>query len=725
MRVLFGSGLARQPAVSFVLLDWSCRESFHVFDYLAKQTIPRDRYEVIWIEYWDRIPPEMERRLDECERRREPPMLDTWVVMEMPRRLYYHKHLMYNLGIVLSRGRIVTICDSDAVMKPTFVQSIVEAFEEDRKIVLHLDEVRNVNRRFYPFNYPSIEEIVGDGCINWRDGKTTGLLERHDPVHSLNYGACFCALRDDLIAVGGADEHIDYLGHIAGAYELTWRLANAGKREVWHQAEFLYHTWHPGSDGEDNYLGPHDGRNLSTTALRVRRTGRTMPLVENPAIRWLRLQGPVGADRKESLEMVLGDHAETWTIDEHKRLTSSGREAYARHQWGEAIERWETVLAQGYEEPRLLADLGWSYYFTNRYPEARRCFDRALRHDPKDASALRGRGWVASHEGDFVTAITDFGAAVRETDLAQRDHLQEAFRGRGWAFFHDGRHQEAIDDFHQALDHTHPDYAGVLQELYRGLGWAYLHSGWFAVAKEHFEQALKHAGSVSPDAVADARKGSEQASAAIKLANGSVSREAEKRPADSGALGAPPLMAAGLNPGRLRATQITSRLATDLGSAYYRGMLYQDAAEMFEEALQLDPDNEGALCGRGWSYLQLCRPRQALESFERCLEVSQAGLHRADLLRGRAWAFLRTGRFAEAVSEFDRARAAAGSASGAVPNILLGRSWACYRAGRLKEARRDAEEAARLGRKSTLPFFLQVHFSGLKHVLRRIRHSSA
>src|SRR5260370_9267689 len=39
-------------------------------------------------------------------------------------------------------------------------------------------------------------------------------------------------------------------------------------RSEWETEEYLYHTWHPGSDGVDNYLGPHDGRNMSTTAFR-------------------------------------------------------------------------------------------------------------------------------------------------------------------------------------------------------------------------------------------------------------------------------------------------------------------------------------------------------------------------------------------------------------------------------------------------------------------------
>lgn len=219
-----------------------------------------------------------------------PPIVDQWIVVDMPKNTYYHKHLMYNIGTLVARGKIATFCDSDAIVKPTFIESIIESFDEDSNIVLHMDEARNNGSRFYPFNYPSIEEVVDEGCINWKDGKTTGLLDRVDPLHTLNCGACTSALREDLINIGGADEHIDYLGHICGPYEMTFRLVNAGKKEVWHPNEFLYHVWHPGQAGHGNYLGPHDGEYMSTTALQCLKTQRLLPLVKNSAIRMPRVE---------------------------------------------------------------------------------------------------------------------------------------------------------------------------------------------------------------------------------------------------------------------------------------------------------------------------------------------------------------------------------------------------------------------------------------------------
>ncbi|HZB92694.1 MAG TPA: hypothetical protein VE397_14700, partial [Stellaceae bacterium] len=230
-------------------------------------------------EYYDRESPALRPFADE---------VDTLLLLEMPRDCLYHKHLMYNAGIILARGDILMIGDSDAMVRPGFVAAILDAFARDGRQVLHLDQFRNHRRDLYPFCYPSFEEVLAEGCVNNRGGKTAGVLDTEDPVHRRNYGACMCAGRADLIAIGGADEHMDYLGHICGPYDMTFRLVNRGYREVWHETEFTYHTWHPGQAGEDNYQGPHDGRQLSTTSLEALVSGREMPLVENPAIASLR-----------------------------------------------------------------------------------------------------------------------------------------------------------------------------------------------------------------------------------------------------------------------------------------------------------------------------------------------------------------------------------------------------------------------------------------------------
>ena len=269
----------KAPRLSLILLDWSVRESFHLLHYLRPQSVDRDQFEVIVIEYYSRIAEPLKQFADE---------VDTWALLEMPETCIYHKHLMYNCGLVLAHGEVVVLCDSDAMVKDSFIETILAHFENREQIVLHLDQFRNTRRDLYPFKYPSFEEVLSDGCVNNVDGKTTGIVDRIDPLHSRNYGACMCARRADLIAIGGADEHIDYLGHICGPYEMTFRLLNNGFKEVWNETEYLYHTWHPGQAGVDNYQGAHDGRQMSSTALEALITGRVYPLVQNKTMRLIR-----------------------------------------------------------------------------------------------------------------------------------------------------------------------------------------------------------------------------------------------------------------------------------------------------------------------------------------------------------------------------------------------------------------------------------------------------
>src|SRR6185436_2776008 len=154
----------KQPLVSIILVDWGVRESFHSVYYLNRQSFPRAKYELIWIEFYNRGPAE----------RRDLEGVDKLLMLDFPRDVPYHKHLLYNAGIVAAQGAICVFCDSDAIFPPSFVDSIYRAFQADPQIALHVDEVRSENRRFYPFNYPTIKEVLSsEGVINWTGHTTT------------------------------------------------------------------------------------------------------------------------------------------------------------------------------------------------------------------------------------------------------------------------------------------------------------------------------------------------------------------------------------------------------------------------------------------------------------------------------------------------------------------------------------------------------------------------
>ena len=179
--------------VSVILIDWSVRESFHSIEYLNRQTAARSDYELIWLEFYDRKPDDLRKLVESGVDGL--PALDQWIVAGYDRDILYSKHRLYNMGILAAQGEICVICDSDAIFTPTFIEKIISAFTETPRAVIHLDEIRNSDERFFPFCHPSLDEIRGNGCFNWAGTVSVGLNNSPDMLHKANYGACMAAKR--------------------------------------------------------------------------------------------------------------------------------------------------------------------------------------------------------------------------------------------------------------------------------------------------------------------------------------------------------------------------------------------------------------------------------------------------------------------------------------------------------------------------------------------------
>lgn len=255
-----------EKELSIILLDNSARERFHTLDWLSNQTVARDRYELIWVEVHDRVVQEVKDKVDHY--------------LTLHQVGLHHKHAGVNAGIIQASGRIVTMCDSDAVYPPEFVQSVIDVFAVQRVALMHYEER---STETYPDGQTTIEEIKGHSFSCWP-----------------NVGACNSVLRRDAIGFGGIDEHESYMGILAGQNELLWRMINSGVPEVWHELH-IYHFRHPGSDGQANATERHpssrDYEMHNATAVEAFREGRLLPLVENAEIHRLRMeQRIIGTD---------------------------------------------------------------------------------------------------------------------------------------------------------------------------------------------------------------------------------------------------------------------------------------------------------------------------------------------------------------------------------------------------------------------------------------------
>jgi len=274
-------GPPHAPRLSIILLDWSCRDSLHALHWLNQQDVPRDSYELIWIDLYDRVPAEALEQAD--------------TVVTLHQRGLYHKHVGYNVGLLLARGELVTICDSDAVFPHDFVSSIFNSFDppagcaeprsDCRSQVLMHHELRT--SLTYPESLCTADELNDRARWKWRD------------LHP-NVGACLTVRRDDALRFGGFDEHKSYRGYLCGPYDLGWRLVNAGLPEIWHDPSvILWHFAHPDPVGSSGVIpslrtrletlsAPH----VDLHALRAVESfslGRLLPLRENPEIHALRL----------------------------------------------------------------------------------------------------------------------------------------------------------------------------------------------------------------------------------------------------------------------------------------------------------------------------------------------------------------------------------------------------------------------------------------------------
>ncbi len=263
------------PLVSFILLDWNCRESFHTLDWLNRQNVDRGLYELLWIDLYDRVAREA---LDKAD-----------AVVTCQQKGMYHKHKGYNVGTLLAKGKIIIVCDSDAVFPENFVESVLTRYglvdgKEAESLVLMYHEWRTSTE------YPD----------DLSDADT--LSERYEwwPLWP-NAGACACFRKEDAIRFGGFDEDGSLRGYMCGPFELGWRLVNAGIPEEWYDENSvaLWHFAHPDPFGTTHRIGffrtleilrPHiNGHAL--TAVTAFSTGRLLPLTENTHIWDLRMKG--------------------------------------------------------------------------------------------------------------------------------------------------------------------------------------------------------------------------------------------------------------------------------------------------------------------------------------------------------------------------------------------------------------------------------------------------
>jgi hypothetical protein len=209
------------PRISIIMVDGSFRESFHAIDFFRTQTLPPSDFELLWVEYYDKIHPLLQAKLA---------MHPNFRAVALGNRGTYHSSYCFNAGILASKGEVLVIADADVVIERDFLEKVWHEHQTNDKMVMY------VYRYDEPHRLHSAE-------ISLENLKKTCVLK-----NPANYGGCLTVRKKWLLEINGYEQHPVFgTGDHANGRDVYTRLKNLGLDVRWHPQLKLYHPWHEGT----------------------------------------------------------------------------------------------------------------------------------------------------------------------------------------------------------------------------------------------------------------------------------------------------------------------------------------------------------------------------------------------------------------------------------------------------------------------------------------------
>ena len=128
---------------------------------------------------------------------------------------------------------------------------------------------------------------------------------------------------------------------------------------------------------------------------------------------------------------------------------------------------------------------------------------------------------------------------------------------------------------------------------------------------------------------------------------------------------------------------------TNIGNSLLRQNKNYDALQIFERAIQLDPNYTNAWDGKGWSMHKQNNYEEALAAFEKAIQLNPSYTNSWD---GKGWSLYKLGKFEEALQAFERAIQLYPNHTGSWD----GKGWALYRLNRYDDAIQAFERAIQI-----------------------------
>ena len=209
------------PKISVIMIDGGFRERFDSLDFFANQTLPRDQYELLWVEYYDQINERLKGKISNYP---------NFKTLCLNRNDEYHSSYCFNAGILQSKGNLLVIPDADVFVEKNFFEDVLEEHTKMDNLVMYI-------QRFNEFEKDHKDEInlnhLGKVCVIT------------DPA---NYGGCVTVQKKWLLDVNGYEQH-EYFGtgDHANGLDMYIRFKNLGLPIMWHPKLKLFHPWHPGT----------------------------------------------------------------------------------------------------------------------------------------------------------------------------------------------------------------------------------------------------------------------------------------------------------------------------------------------------------------------------------------------------------------------------------------------------------------------------------------------